>query len=297
MTISSPIRATQRWYGDHADRLIASYWPLLAGAILLIVPTLVTVAQQHWGSEAGAHAPLVLVTGGWLIWRQWPELRAYRRAGSFAKSLAMLFPALLIYTFGRAFDYLSLEALGLYVSLIAITYFVNGSEFLKRIWFPLLYLAFAIPVPGWIIDQVTAPLKTFASAATTEGLAALGLPIVREGVTIFVAQYQLLVEDACAGLNSLVGLTSMGLFYAYVVRGSSWRYSSLLMLFIIPIAVLANVIRIVLLVLLTLWGGNDAAQGFLHGMAGLVMFGSALLLIFAIDSVLSRLILEKPAAA
>jgi exosortase B len=273
---------------------LSSHWPVLLGLLALLIPTVLTLAEQHWSTEAGAHGPLVLVTGAWLIWRQTTDLKRVAQPGGLA-GFAMLSAALLIYIFGRAFDYISLEMLGLYLAAIAGAYLFYGAQLLKRIWFPIFYLAFAIPVPGWIIDQATAPLKQFASVVTTNGLQLVGVPIVREGVTLFVAQYQLLVEDACAGLNSIIGLTSMGLFYAYVSRGSSWRYCLLLTLFILPIAVFANVIRITMLVLLTLWAGDDAAQGFLHGAAGMVMFGSALLLIFAVDSVLSRFIPPKVA--
>jgi exosortase len=145
-----------------------------------------------------------------------------------------------------------------------------------------------LPIPGWILDQMTGPLKQLASLVTTDLLQLFGVPIIREGVILYVDQYQLLVEDACAGLNALMGLTALGLFYAYLAHGPSWKYSALLLLFIVPIAVVANVVRIIILVILTIWGGNEAAQGYLHGAAGLVMFTAALVLVFALDNILSR---------
>ena len=113
----------------------------------------------------------------------------------------------------------------------------------------------------------------------------VGYPIVRQGVTLYVAQYQLLVEDACAGLNSLVSLTAISLFYIYLLHNATWRYSLMLVAWIIPLAILANVIRIIILVLLTYHFGDAAAQGFLHSTAGLVMFATALLGIFLVDGV------------
>ena len=126
---------------------------------------------------------------------------------------------------------------------------------------------------------------------STQLLQLFGVPVVREGVTLFVAQYQLLVEDACAGMNAILGLTSLGLFYAYLQHGASWRYCAALAVFIIPIALLANVVRIIILVLITWQFGNEAAQGYLHGTAGLVTFATGLLLVFALDSLLSKLAL------
>jgi exosortase len=109
-------------------------------------------------------------------------------------------------------------------------------------------------------------------------------------VTIFVAQYQLLVEDACSGLNSLVGLIAISLFYIYLLRGSSLRYSAVLTAFVIPIAVIGNIIRIIVLILLTYFFGDEVAQGFLHQVAGIFLFAVDLILVFAVDSVLSRIL-------
>ena len=283
---------------DERRRLldVATQWPLIAGLVLLAIPTILTLGEEHWSTEAGAHAPLVLVTGGWMIYRKLRETAVVPEPGSGTKVALLLIPSLLFYVFGRAYDYLILEALGLYGAVIAIAYRLAGGKLLRELSFPLFFLAFAIPIPGWVLDQATAPLKHFASSITTGVLQFAGVPIVREGVTLYVAQYQLLVEDACAGMNAIVGLTSLGLFYAYIMRGTSWRYCLLLMLFILPIAVLANVVRIIVLVLLTLYAGDQAAQGFLHGTAGLVLFGSALLLVMALDSVLWPLFRKRELA-
>jgi exosortase len=154
-------------------------------------------------------------------------------------------------------------------------------------WFPLFYLVFAIPPPGYLVTELTAPLKQFVSYVATSGLHAVGFPVEREGVVIIIAQYQLLVEDACSGMNSLIGLTAISLMYIYLMHGSSWRYSLLLLCFVIPIAIVANVIRIVILVLLTYYFGDRVAQSFLHMAAGIVLFSTALLLVFGVDKLLS----------
>jgi len=167
---------------------------------------------------------------------------------------------------------------------------------LRHLWFPIFYLAFLVPPPGWVIDWVTAPLKTFISHAAVNVLQPLGYPIVREGVMLYVAQYQLLVKDACAGLNSIVSLTAIGLFYIYLLHRASWRYSLFLLCWILPVAVLANFIRVILLVLITYHLGDAMAQGFLHSTAGLLMFVTALAGIFAIDGV-ARSIRRRPKAA
>lgn len=265
-----------------------SRWFALAGLAAMAGPTLVSLAQQSWSTEAGAHGPIVLATGLWLFWRRWDELSRDGRPGHVLIAGALFLAMLPLYVFGRAYDFLFIEAGALFSALAALFYSRFGLAMLRRHWFLLLYLAFLVPVPGWAMDQATQPLKEFVSAASADLMRGAGVPVFREGVTLYIAQYQLLVEDACAGMNSLMGLISISLFYIYVLRGAEWRYALLLVCLIVPVAVLANMVRISVLVLLT-WGWGDAvAQGFLHFTAGFLLFALALLLIFGIDALLGR---------
>ena len=120
----------------------------------------------------------------------------------------------------------------------------------------------------------------------TSAVAAFGLPVSHQGVVIDVAQYQLLVEDACSGMNSIFGLLAIGLFYIYLVRGSSMRYSLFLAALTLPIAIAANILRVIILVLLTYYFGDAVAQGFLHFAAGIFLFVVALMLVFGLDAML-----------
>jgi exosortase len=265
-------------------------WPLLLGVALLAVPTIVRLGGTVWTEEAGAHGPIIIFTGLWLLSRQTATFRELGVPGSAAITWLILLPSLALYAFSRAFDFISLEVAGLYGAGIAALYSQCGTRPLLRNWFPLGYFGFVIPPPGWLLDQLTGPLKQFVSHFSTETLSAIGLPISRQGVTIYVAQYQLLVEDACSGMNSLIGLIAISLFYIYLLRGSSLRYSALLTAFVIPIAVVGNIARIMVLILLTYFFGDEVAQGFLHQVSGVFLFGVDLILVFALDSVLVRIV-------
>ena len=268
-------------------QLFSRHWPLFIGLAVLTIPTLIGVATQSWTGEAGVHGPIVLATGIWLFARRWRELQTVQRPGGWAMTLVLLIPSLFVYAFGRAFGFLALEALALLGVFVAAFYGLFGAEATRRMWFPILYLAFVVPLPGWVITTLTAPMKEYVSSSATWILSHAGYPIVREGVTLYVAQYQLLVEDACAGLNSLISLTAISLFYIYILHNASWRYALFLMLWIVPVALLANLVRVIILVLLTYHFGNATAQGFLHSTAGLVMFATALLGIFLVDGVMT----------
>ncbi|MEO8723318.1 MAG: exosortase V [Sphingobium sp.] len=266
------------------------HWPLVLAFVTLVVPTFVTLSQEVWSRDSGAHAPLVLASATWLFTQCRGRVSAVAERGAALPGTAVLLVSLPLYTFGRAYDFIVLETAGLYLTLLALAYFIWGARALKEASFPLFYLGFLVPPPDWLIAQITAPLRTFVSWVSTSGLHALGFPIEREGITLYIAQYQLLVEDACSGMNSIIGLTAISLFYIYITHRASWRYSAFLMLFILPIAVIANIIRIVTLVLLTYYYGDAVAQGFLHMTAGVVLFALALGLVFLLDMVMMRVI-------
>ena len=269
---------------------VAPLLPLLVGLSVLAVPTIISLGQQVWVTEAGTHGPIVLAVGAWLLWREFAAARPFVRPGSLALSMAAILFSLAIYIFGRAYDFISLEAAGLYGAGVAVLYSRIGLRALVHLWFPVAYLAFLVPPPGWLINQITAPLKQFVSWAAMNSLSAAGIPVSREGVTIYVSSYRLLVEDACSGLNSIVGLIAVSLLYIYLLRGSYLRYAACLAAATIPIAVVGNIIRIMTLILLTYFFGDQVAQGFMHQAAGMFLFGVDLMLVFTLDSLLWRVL-------
>lgn len=265
-------------------------WVLLAGFVIIAIPTLVELGRQVWTMDIGAHGPIVLATGVWLLAQSLPRLRALQRPSSDIVTATGVMIALPLYVFGRAYDFISLEAAGVYLLLLTIAYRLFGWAAMKAEFFAFLYVGFLVPPPGWFINQLTVPLRAFVSAVSTNGLALLGYPISREGVAIYIAQYQLLVEDACSGMNSIVGLSAITLFYIYLLHRASWRYALVLAAMILPIAVVANIIRVCVLILLTYYAGDEVAQGLLHDTAGIMLFVLALALTFAADIVLQRLL-------
>ncbi len=258
--------------------------PLLAiGAVALAAPTMAHVAQQSWSTEQGAHGPLVLATGVWLITRQWASMRAVARPGSLAVTAILLAVLLPVYIFSRVADIIEIEGAAMYATLLTAAYMLWGRAALGRIWFPLVYLLFTFPPPDTLFAIVTQPLKIGISSGAVDILHALGYPVAGSGVTIQIGQYEMLVAAACAGLNSLISLTALGLFYTYIRHSSNLPYMLLLVACIFPVAVLANLVRVLLLLLITYYSGEAAGQGFFHEFAGMMMFLIALLGIFLID--------------
>ncbi len=202
---------------------------------------------------------------------------------------AMFTSGLALYVIGRSQSFLIFEVGSLVVLLIAITLLLLGAEVARKLWFAFFFMLFVIPLPGSMIDSVTQPMKIFASVAAEHLLYLLGFPVARSGVVISIGQYQLLVADACAGLNSLFTLEALGLLYMNLVRHESFFRNVLLAVLIIPISLASNAIRVVFLALITYFYGDAAGQGFLHGFSGMVLFMTALLLIMLVDSALRTL--------
>lgn len=271
-----------------------THWALGIGLAALVIPTLITLARESWGTEAGAHAPIVLATGLWLLFNcTWvADEEGRERFGNWALAGIILI-ALPIYIFGRAYEYLVLEAGAVYLTLILVGVITLGPKAIWRNAFPILYMAFLVPPPGWVIDQLTLPLQHLISYSATEMLYTLGYPIARSGVALTIGPYSLLVEQACSGMNSLIGLTAITLFYIYILHKASWRYSLLLVALILPVAVFVNFLRVITLILLTHYYGDAVAQGFLHNSAGIVLFAVALAIMVLLDTLLQALFFKR----
>jgi len=132
-------------------------------------------------------------------------------------------------------------------------------------------------------------MKLAASWGAEYLMYALGYPIARAGVILQIGPYQLMVADACAGLNSLFTLEALGLLYMNVVRHESVFRNIALALLIVPISYCSNVIRILILALLTYHLGDDVGQGFMHEFSGMALFLTALMLIVGVDTLLRGL--------
>ncbi|QGZ41782.1 exosortase B [Pseudoduganella flava] len=266
--------------------------PIVAGMALLLVPTLYRLFTGAWASEEQAHGPIILALSLWLMWRNLPTVQQLPARPS-AAGWPVLVVSLLLYVLGRSQQILSFEILSLQGVAVALLLLRRGFPALRVQWFPFFFMLFLVPLPGTVVSALTMPMKMAVSYVTEHLLYAAGYPIARSGVILQIGQYQLLVADACAGLQTLLTLEALGLFYLNVVRHTSAFRNLALALLIIPISFTANVIRVITLTLVTFYLGDAAGQGFLHGFAGMVLFVSALILILSIDSLLQWVVRRR----
>jgi len=260
----------------------------MLGLAVIYVPTYIDLAHGLWRDEAHAHGPIILAVVSWLVWRQRAAFvgaptRSATLAGSAALALGLAF-----YIIGRS-QRVALFEVGSHIPVFAGTVLLLlGWRALARLWFPLVFLSFLVPLPGFVVESITGPHKNIVSQVVESVLYGLDYPIARTGVILSIGQYQLLVADACSGLNSIYSLAALGLLYLHLVASGNTARAALLLASIIPIALAANIVRVLILILITFHLGDETGQSFLHGFAGMTLFATALLLLLGFDAVLRR---------
>ncbi|HNN45764.1 MAG TPA: exosortase B, partial [Azospira sp.] len=256
-----------------------AWLPIIAGLAVLYVPSLMDLFRTIWATDEQAHGPIVFGIACWLAYRKWPAMwQASEGRQTSAWGWPIFVFALLLYAIGRSQDILLFEIGSVIWLLAGILLLTRGSAALKAQWFALFFMLFMIPLPGVVVDTVTMPMKMAVSFVAEHILYGIGYPIARTGVILQIGQYKLLVADACAGLHTLFTLEALGLLYLNIVRHDSFVRNVTLAILIVPISFTANVIRVMVLTLITYHFGDEAGQGFLHGFAGMVLFLTALML-------------------
>ena len=282
--------------------LLKPYLPLailMLGWAAMFGPAYQGLATTIWASDAQGHGPIILAVSVWLMWQKRDQLASLERRPALVPAVLLILVAVFAYVVGRSQTVWTLEIAAQNLMVLALILAFFGWPGARLTWFPMLFLVFMIPWPGEWIDAVTQPLKMAVSNVAAALLYATGYPVGRTGVILTVGPYQLLVADACSGLNSLFTLEALGLLYMNLMRYQSVARNVALALLILPISFIANVIRVMILVLVTYHFGDEAGQGFVHSFAGMVLFAVALALILATDHVLGWFFPEsrKPRAS
>lgn len=276
--------AVSPWLPAGVDRL--ALLVVLLGLGLLYLPTYWDFLAGSKAADSQGHEPLIAGVAAWLVWRrrealaQLPPAAAPRAAGS------LLVAGLLLYVFGRSQHFLRLELVSQLLVFASVLLAFKGWAAVRQVWFALFFLLFVVPLPYSMVQTLTGPMKEAVSAVATMLLYWSGYTIGRTGVVITIGQYQLLVAEACAGLHTMFTLEALGLLYTQLLDYRAWQRSAALALLVVPVSFCANVVRVIALVLVTYYFGDEAGQGFVHGFAGLLLFFVALLLILSVDRLL-----------
>jgi len=269
------------------------WWIALGGYAAMYLPLYWWAAFSEnalWQTDDHAHGALILLVLIWLFWGMREAMFAAPTRPSRGLGWTLFAIGLLLYVIGQVVG-IAIFMFGSQPFIVAaILLLLRGPDAIRIAWFAIFYFIFMIPLPGIFVDTVTGPLKQWISVIVVELLYRVGYPISRTGVVIQIGQYQLLVADACSGLHSMYSLSALGTLFMYIMGRKRLLHNAIMLASILPIAFVANIVRVIILVLITYHFGDAAGQGFLHGTAGIVLMLVALVLFFALDSLLERIL-------
>jgi exosortase len=260
-------------------------WVIVAA---LYAPIFYELYQFRWDKVDYTHAYFILPISIWLAWRHRSKIKEnISNEGVNKAGLIVLFFGALIYIFGRKQDYLAASTFSLVPLLFGLIIFVYGYKTAKILTFPILYLILLIPPPFAILDSITLPMRNGASFATEAILQMLQYPVSRDGLLLKIGYHDIFMGAPCSGFRSLITMISLVLVYVYITKGSMIKKIALTS-FIIPLALIGNLIRVITLCLITFYFGEAAGQGFFHNFSGIVIFIITITGLMGIESVIDK---------
>jgi exosortase len=275
------------------DRSNGSRLPILLVAPVLIAAcfalafhsTLNSLLNVWATSEDYSHGFLIIPVSLYLIWRKRQEL-AMLRIYSSKSGLAIIVISLFLYLFSKLGGIATLASLAMVFTIWGIVVYLYGYEVTKRLAFPLFFLFFMIPVPSQIYASLTIPLQLLVTKISTIILAFTGMPVHAEGNLVLLPDNKLQVVNACSGLWSMTSILTLSALFGYLMLNSFWS-KSLLFLSGIPISIFVNIIRIVLLAVLSHFFIMDIGGEPFHSLMGVTIFIFAFIFLFAFKGLLS----------
>jgi EpsI family protein len=255
-------------------------------AVILAVAALGAVAfapgiRDMWGRWFAegtyyGHGPLVPLVSGWFLWRDRERLRATPR-GSSALGVALVAAALALALASVLEEVHFTQNFALVGAIAGAALALYGPAVVRAAWFPLAFLALMVPLPEVAIAHATFALKMFAARFAVGVIALGGWSVVLDGSTIHLATTSLTVDDVCSGLRTLFSLLALAAIFANLER--SRGRALVVVAAAVPIAVVANVARILGLCALAANGFSIEPDGLAHELTGLSVFAVAALLL------------------
>jgi exosortase len=260
---------------------------VLVGTLAVLYFHVISGLVGQWLHDPDySHGFLVPVLAFWILWQQRRRVEQLPSAPSWWGVPIILgaMSLLIVGTLG-AENYISRVSLLIVIAGLVINFY--GWSHFRIALFAWLVLFLMIPLPAIIANRIVLPLQFLSSALATGFMDLCGIPVYREGNIIFLPSLTLEVAEACSGIRSLMAMITLAVAYGYLLESKPWR-RVVLVLSAIPIAVVANSLRIMASGVLGQYWGRDKAEGFFHLFSGLVIFSFSFLLLWLLHTVLRR---------
>lgn len=256
---------------------------IIAAFALFALPAAIDLMRTTWRTEAGTLAPIVMALGGYTLWRDLNQARGLSRPGAAAVWVIVLAAAAVGLVLASAASIPSLGAIAVWLGGVAALYAFHGPAVLRRCVFPLGFLLMIVPLPYSLSMAANGYLRTFVAEQAVALATIIGIDAAIDPGIVAVGPYILAIENACAGANSTLTLVSISVLYAYWVRQRSALRAWLAGVFAIPIAMAANIARVVALLALVEWQGSAILSTAIHPLSGFISFMFAVGLLWLCD--------------
>jgi exosortase len=277
----------------HARHLAAAAIVAIGFGVLYHA-VLVKLVRDWVVDDNYSHGFLIVPIAAWLAWE-----RRGRLADALLRptwwGLAIIAASVMVLAAGVLGAELFLTRISMLGVMAGAVLFLYGLQPLRILAFPILFLVLMIPLPAIVFNQVAFPLQLLASRFGEMVLTLAGVPVLREGNVITLSNTSLEVAEACSGIRSLVSLITLAVVYGYVTDRRNWARVTLAAA-AVPVAIVANGIRVAGTGLAAHYMGPEAAQGFFHEFSGWLVFVVAFVLLFGVQRLIAR-VGHAPAAA
>jgi exosortase len=259
--------------------------------LALYAPVLAGMAAEWARFPSQSHGFAVPVISAYLIWMRRGAATSGLPDSSLATTsvgLAALVTGLGALLIGSLAGETFLARISMPLALLGVVLFVGGAAALRRVWVGLAYLLFMVPVPYLTVKMLTYPSRLLDAGITAAALRRLGVPVLQDGVMLHLANVTLEVADDCSSVPAIAALIALGVAYALLRPRPVWTRITLA-LAAAPLGLLANIARLILTALAAYLVGPVVLGSVLHQFAGTTVFLATILLLGALDRMLTRL--------
>ena len=252
------------------ERILAA--ACLAAAAAICIPALPLLSRIWQQSEYFGHGYLIPMVSVLLLYANRKQIaRALRTGRAPALGFVAVFLAASLEALAVSSQVATVAGAGIPLLLLAAAWAVGGRDLFRATGLPVAFLLMMVPPPGFVTDSILVDLKLIVTRAAVSILHVFEVTIAATGNQIHVPGYELFVADACTGLNSIVTLIPLGVIVAYFLSRGIWR-RLLVVASIVPLAVAANIVRVIVTVLAVDRVGIEVAEGWLHEGFGVTTF-------------------------
>ncbi|ACN15079.1 conserved hypothetical protein [Desulforapulum autotrophicum HRM2] len=254
---------------------------ILTGVFVALYSHAIATLIYDWSNNANfSHGFLIPFVAAYMVWHKKETLKTIEIKSSPAGIGVIVF-GMLCYLAGTIGSELFVMRSSMIITISGMVIYLFGFQIFKAVLIPILYLILMIPIPAIIWNKIAFPLQLFAANLSSGMVHLLGIPVLRDGNILHLANTSLEVVDACSGIRSLTSLLALSGAFAFIAPLGNFK-KWVLFFSALPIAVVVNIVRLTITAVMATYIGPEAAQGFLHEMSGILVFAVALALVYLV---------------